>query len=116
MPIFMRLAVHEGRFLLDAGAQVEELALDVLVAATDVMDAADGRAAVGSEGAEDERGAGAQVAHHELAAVEGRGPGDGGVMGVLDLDPGTHLAEVRQPLEAILEDRLVDGAPPPAPA
>ena len=43
------------------------------------------------------------------------GPVIDGVVVVVDLDRGAHRAQLRQPLEAILEDRLVDRLVPAAP-
>ncbi len=93
-------------------AEVEQLALDVLVAPPHVMDTADGRAAVGRQGAKDERGTGPQVTHLEVPGTEVRGARDGRVMGVGDLDPCAHVAQVSEPFEAVLEDRFVDRAAP----
>ena len=57
-----------------------------------------------------ERGARAQVAHLHLGAVQGAPAGDGRVVVVADLHAGAHPAQLLHPLEAVLEDRLVDAA------
>ena len=63
---------------------------------------------VGRQRGQDQRRARAQVADLHLRAVQRRATGDDRVMGVHDVDLGAHPAKLGQPLEAVLEDRLVD--------
>ena len=63
------VAVRPFREALDPGAEVEELALDVLIAPANVVRAVDGGRALGGQGGQDQRGAGAQVADLDLGAV-----------------------------------------------
>src|SRR5215207_9716084 len=65
----------------DAGTQLLELAVDVLIPPLNVMGAVDQRAAVRRQRGEDQRGTGAQVADRRLRPVEPRGPMDRGVVG-----------------------------------
>src|SRR5262245_163757 len=63
---------------------------------------------LGREGRKDEGRAGAQVADVDVRAVEVAGAPDAGVARVDDLGPGAHPVQLLEPLEAVLEDRLVD--------
>src|SRR5262245_51178889 len=67
-----------------------------------------GGRSLGREGREDQGRAGAQVADVDDSAVEAAGAPNAGVAGVDDLGPGAHPVQLLEPLEAVLEDRLVD--------
>src|SRR3546814_6223939 len=54
----------------DLRAQPRQLALDVLVAAVEVVDAVDDGLALGDQAGEDQRGRGAQVGRHHRGAAE----------------------------------------------
>src|SRR6187402_2383945 len=89
----------------DAGAQLLELAVDVLIPPLDVVRAVEERRPVGREGGQDERGAGPQVADRGLAPVERRRAVDRRPVGVEDVDPRPELAQLGEPLDPVLEDR-----------
>ena len=71
MPIFMRCgAAVPSCDALDPGAEIQELALDVLIPPVNVVRAVDGGGAVGGQRGQDQRRAGAQVADLDLGAVQ----------------------------------------------
>ena len=72
--------------VLDPRTQVEELALDVLIPPPDLVRAVDDARALGGERREDQRGAGAQVAHLDLRAVQVGRARDRRVVAVVDVD------------------------------
>src|SRR4051794_14567212 len=78
----------------DARPELLELAVDVLIPPLDVVRAVDERRAVGGEGRENQRGAGAQVADRDLRAAQPGGAVDGRVVRVLDVDVGAQLAQL----------------------
>src|SRR4029079_15346204 len=97
---------HVGR-TGDARTQLLELPVDVLIPPLNVMRAVDQRGALGRQRAEDQRRAGAQVGDVRLAAAQGRRAEVLGVGRALDLHPFAELAQLGEPLEPVLEDRLV---------
>src|SRR3954454_8796298 len=92
----------------DAGTQLLELAVDVLIPPLNVMRAVDERPAIRRQRGEDQRGPGTQIADRRLRAMERRGTVDRGVVRVLDVDVRAELPQLREPLDPVLEDRLVD--------
>src|SRR5215470_8667428 len=82
------LAVDPG----DAGPERAQLALDVLVAAIDLLDAANDGAAVGAEGGDDEGDAGPDVRARDPGrfASQARRPLDEGAMRVAQDHTGAH--------------------------
>src|SRR5437867_3306482 len=100
----------ESRAALDARPELDELVLDVLVAAFDVDGPLDDGRALGRESGKDEARPRPQVRNVELRPVKRGRSGDAAMVWVQELDPGAHAHELGGVLEAVLEDRLVDAA------
>ncbi len=81
----------------------------MLVAAVHVLDARDHGCPGRRKRGEDERRTGTKVGDAHLRATEWRGAGDASAPLVEDLDGRTHALELAKVIEAVLEDRLVDG-------
>src|SRR3954466_2991035 len=86
----------------DAGAQLLELAVDVLIPPLDVVRAVDQGRTVCRERGEDQRRPGAQVADRRLAAVQPRRTVDGGAVRVEDVDLRPELAQLGEAFDAVL--------------
>jgi hypothetical protein len=69
MPIFMLAFPSSLGARLDPSTQLEQLPLDIFVAASDVMHATDDGLPFSREGTQDERRAGAQVPDLDLRSV-----------------------------------------------
>ena len=112
MPIFMSVLNRSLlRDTLDLRAEIEELAFDVLIPPPNVVRAVNRARPVGRQRGEDQRRAGAQVADLDLGAVERRPALDRGVVRVERCSIWAPIrSQLGQPLEAVLEDRLVDRA------
>ena len=76
----------------DPGPEFQEFRVDLLIAAMDVMRAANRGHAAGGKGGKDKRRAGPKIADLDLGSVERRGAVYQGVVLVLDLDVGAHTA------------------------
>src|SRR5690606_2665432 len=89
--------------------QPRQLALDVLVAAVEVVDAVDGGFAIGDQAGKDQRGRCTQVGRHHRGAAEAGNAGHGGTV-ALDMDLRAQARQLLHVHEAVLEDRLVEDA------
>src|SRR4051812_35470517 len=95
-------AMNSG-YASDAGAQLAQALLDVLVAAVQVVDAIDDRLALGHEPGDDEARRGAQVGgHHGRAGKPVHAVDHGRVS--LSLDARAQAAQLLHVHEPILED------------
>ena len=110
MPIFMSWLPRPFRDTFDLRAQIEELAFDVLIPPPNVVRAVNRRRALGRQGGQDQRGARAQVADLDFGAAQRRGPVIAAWCASRSSTSAPMRRSSRQPVEAILEDRLVDVA------
>ena len=92
---------------LDVGPAGGELLLEPLVAAVEMIDAVQGRLALGGEAGDGERHRGAQVGRHDVGAAQPRHAAHQGRL-VMDGDVGAHAHQLGHMHEAALEDRLGD--------
>src|SRR5262249_2046422 len=94
---------------LDLGAQRTELARHILVTALDVPRLADLGRPAATEGGDDQSGAGADVWHADVGAVESSWTADERITPICG-DASTHPGQFGNVLEAVLIDRLGDNA------